>query len=176
MQTILYELTGDSKYESAINNFIDYMLNTEVKTPQGLLYIDSWGTCRHAANVAHVFFQISALGIRSDELETFAEGQINYMLGENNNNFSYMIGFGDSHPMSPHHRSSSCYDQPSTCDWANYDMPEPNPQTLYGALVGGPDQNDNYVDDRHDYTHNEVATDYNAGFQSALIALVNKYY
>jgi hypothetical protein len=38
--------------------------------------------------------------------------------------------------------------------------------------VGGPDENDNYVDDRADYVKNEVATDYNAGFQSAVAALV----
>jgi hypothetical protein len=42
--------------------------------------------------------------------------------------------------------------------------------------VGGPDQNDNYVDDRSDYVHNEVATDYNAGFQSALAALITLGY
>jgi hypothetical protein len=38
--------------------------------------------------------------------------------------------------------------------------------------VGGPDQNDNYVDNRQDYVHNEVATDYNAGFQSPVAAVV----
>jgi hypothetical protein len=39
-------------------------------------------------------------------------------------------------------------------------------------LVGGPDENDNYVDDRTNYIHNEVATDYNAGFQTAVAALI----
>jgi len=38
-------------------------------------------------------------------------------------------------------------------------------------LVGGPGINDDYVDDRNDYVKNEVATDYNAGFQGALAAL-----
>jgi hypothetical protein len=38
--------------------------------------------------------------------------------------------------------------------------------------VGGQDANDRYVDDRSDYVHNEVTTDYNAGFQSAVAALV----
>jgi hypothetical protein len=37
-------------------------------------------------------------------------------------------------------------------------------QTLYGALVGGPDENDQYADTRSDYIHNEVAVDYNACF------------
>ena len=44
-------------------------------------------------------------------------------------------------------------------------------QVLNGALVGGPDHNDNYNDDRGNFVSNEVATDYNAGFQSALAGL-----
>jgi hypothetical protein len=50
-------------------------------------------------------------------------------------------------------------------------LPGPNPQILYGALVGGPDIDDNYEDIRDDYVRNEVALDYNAGFQSALAEL-----
>ena len=46
------------------------------------------------------------------------------------------------------------------------------PWTLYGALVGGPDQFDKYTDSRGDYIANEVATDYNAGFQSACAIIV----
>lgn len=46
-----------------------------------------------------------------------------------------------------------------------------NPNLLVGALVGGPDENDNYTDLRTDYVHNEVACDYNAGFQSAVAGM-----
>lgn len=63
---------------------------------------------------------------------------------------------------------SSCPDRPASCTWNEFNSPAPNPQILYGALVGGPDQNDNYVDDRTDYVKNEVACDYNAGMQSAI--------
>ena len=34
-----------------------------------------------------------------------------------------------------------------------------------GALVGGPDNKDEYKDDRNDYEQSEVALDYNACFQ-----------
>ena len=67
---------------------------------------------------------------------------------------------------------SSCPPAPAVCDWDTFDSPDPNYHVLTGALVGGPDENDNYVDDRGDYVHNEVAIDYNAGFQSAVAALV----
>jgi endoglucanase len=44
---------------------------------------------------------------------------------------------------------------------------------LTGALVGGPDEKDSYTDKRDDYVHNEVAMDYNAGFQSAVAGLAH---
>ena len=71
---------------------------------------------------------------------------------------------------------SSCPDAPTVCDWNTFNSPDPNFHVLTGALVGGPDENDNYVDSRQDYVHNEVATDYNAGFQSALAAFVTLGY
>ena len=37
--------------------------------------------------------------------------------------------------------------------------------------MGGPDQDGNYIDERDDYIHNEVACDYNAGFQGALAGM-----
>ena len=63
---------------------------------------------------------------------------------------------------------SSCPMSPAPCSSFNMNQPGPNPHTLFGALVGGPGQNDDYVDKRTDYVHNEVAVDYNAGFQSAV--------
>ena len=67
---------------------------------------------------------------------------------------------------------SSCPNRPATCDWNTYNSPSPNAQTLWGALVGGPDASDNYVDTRTNYQSNEVATDYNAAFQSAVAGLL----
>lgn len=62
----------------------------------------------------------------------------------------------------------SCPNRPLQCGDAMLTASGPSPQILYGGLVGGPDQSDNYVDNREDYVMNEVAIDYNAGFQSAL--------
>lgn len=61
---------------------------------------------------------------------------------------------------------------PAPCDWSHFHSPAPNPQILHGALVGGPDINDNWADDRSDYVTNEVTIDYNAGFQGALAELL----
>ena len=63
---------------------------------------------------------------------------------------------------------SSCPWYPAPCGSPVMSSDEPNVHTLYGALVGGPGQNGDYTDKRSDYQHNEVACDYNAGFQSAV--------
>ena len=63
---------------------------------------------------------------------------------------------------------------PEPCDWSNFNDPAPNPQVLYGALVGGPTSpgSDEINDIRSDYVEMEVALDYNAAYQSTLAALV----
>ena len=76
-----------------------------------------------------------------------------------------MVGFGENPPKNPHHRTA----QGSYCD----NMNEPNParHTLYGALVGGPDLDDNHIDVTADYIYNEVTIDYNAAIPGAAAAL-----
>ena len=66
---------------------------------------------------------------------------------------------------------SSCPNTPAPCGAQQMNADIPNVHTLYGALVGGPGESDDYTDKRTDYTHNEVACDYNAGFQSAVAGM-----
>ena len=42
-------------------------------------------------------------------------------------------------------------------------------------MVGGPTEAGEYEDDRNNYTNNEVATDYNAGFTALLCKMLDKY-
>merc|ERR1712226_765861 len=138
------------------------------RTPKGLIFVSQWGTNRHAANIA--FLSLIAYEVTNDEyFETFGRKQIHYMLGDTGR--SYVVGFGTNPPQRPRHRSSSC---PLTgpCNWDQFVSANPNPHILFGALVGGPDAVDNYVDDRRDYIKNEVTIDFNAGFQSAIAGLL----
>ncbi len=50
-------MTKNGKYRDAFDKFADEILYNKLKTPKGLVFIDAWGSCRHAANVAHLFFQ-----------------------------------------------------------------------------------------------------------------------
>ena len=51
------------------------------------------------------------------------------------------------------------------CGPESYRSQKPNPHILEGALVGGPNKNDEYKDHRGNYKSNEVALDYNSCFQ-----------
>ena len=136
-------------------------------------YFQQWGSLRHASNVAYACLYAHKRGLLTKDFSAPAKRQIDYILGANDKKFSYLIGFGDKYPLKPHHRSSSCPEE-GPCGWDAESSPEPNPQVLRGALVGGPkspDDND-YEDNRSNYITNEVTTDYNAGFQSALALLI----
>ena len=171
MQLLLATLTKKKLYQSAIQLFLDSWLpgGSVTYTPKGLAWRAKWGSNRYSANTAFLALVAADHGLKSAEYRKFAEKQIHYMLGESGR--SFVVGFGHNPPQRPHHSSSSCPSAPSPCDWTNFHNPSPNAHVLKGALVGGPDQYDNYKDDRTDFIKNEVATDYNAGFQSAVAAL-----
>lgn len=171
VQLLLAEITQKASYKQAVDTFItSWLPNHEVHyTPKGLAWRDQWGPNRYAANTAFLALVAAENGIKTAAFREFARKQIHYMLG--NSGRSFMVGFGNNPPERPHHRSSSCPLSPAPCTWDNFNSPAPNPQTLYGALVGGPGKNDEYVDNRKDFIKNEVATDYNAGFQSAVAGL-----
>ncbi|UJR38030.1 hypothetical protein I4U23_030712 [Adineta vaga] len=171
VQVLMAKITQQSTYRQQVESFCNYIVRQAPRTPKGLVFIDQWGALRHAGNVAFVCLQAAEIGINTQEYVDFALQQINYILGDSGR--SYVIGFGYNSPQRPHHRSSSCPSKPAVCDWNSYNSPSPNPQVLIGALVGGPDKNDNYDDNRNDYIKNEVATDYNAGFQSAVAGLLH---
>lgn len=49
----------------------------------------------------------------------------------------------------------------------------PNPLTLIGAVVGGPNTEDQFEDDRTQYIFTEVALDYNTGLMAGLGAMMS---
>ena len=102
--------------------------------------------------------------------------QVDYILGENPLKLSYMVGYGPYYPKRIHHRGSSLpslssHPQTISCDGGFQPFlysSNPNPNILTGAIVGGPNQNDGYPDDRNDYSHSEPATYINAAIVGPL--------
>ncbi|HEY0992909.1 MAG TPA: glycoside hydrolase family 9 protein [Kofleriaceae bacterium] len=142
-------------------------------SPGGQAVLDQWGSLRYAANTAFIAL-VYADAITDPALKAryhdFAVRQINYALGDNPGHRSFVVGFGNNPPRNPHHRTAHG-------SWTdNLQSPVLSRHILYGALVGGPKAaNDQYADDRGDFQMNEVATDYNAGFTSALARLVMEF-
>merc|ERR1711976_465281 len=172
VQMLFYTLTDDWGMRGAVENFIrQYMPGGGLTyTPKGLVWRDQWGPNRYAANAAFIALVAEKYGIMSGQGKNWARGQIHYMLGDAGR--SYVVGFGHNPPQRPHHRAASCNWPPTACNHNDLNKWDPNPHILYGALVGGPDQWDNYDDRRDDYIKNEVACDYNAGFQGAPAGLL----
>jgi len=170
-QILLSNIDGAHQFVSAAQAFCDWVVLQAPRTPLNLVFMSPWGSLRHASNVVFGCLHAARAGINPVAYRAFARQQIDYILGSTGR--SFVVGYGVNPPQRPHHTSSSCPNMPAPCDWSHYSAPGPNPQVLHGALVGGPDINDVWVDDRSDFVTNEVAIDYNAGFQGALAELVN---
>ncbi len=172
---LLAQITGNETYIEFIEEYLDWWLPTgEIDyTPGGLAWLSEWGALRYAANTAFVASiwatdPLSTPANRSLYLD-FVENQINYALGDNPEERSYMCGFGVNPPINPHHRTAHG-------SWAaTQTLPENNQHILFGALVGGPGLDDSYEDDRADFVKNEVACDYNSGLVGALAYLSSIY-
>ncbi|CAG2176250.1 unnamed protein product [Oppiella nova] len=104
VQVLLAEVTGDQKYKTLAQTFCDWIVNTAPKTPKGMVYLDQWGTLRHAGNVAFVCLQAAKVGVNPDAYRKFGEKQIGYILGDTGR--SFVVGVGVNPPAHPHHRAS----------------------------------------------------------------------
>lgn len=172
---LLATLTGDKKYKDKIEKNLDWWAGTSgdhvTYSPKGLAWLDSWGSLRYATTAAFlacVYADYSGCpSAKAKTYRDFAVKQVDYALGSTGR--SFVVGYGVNPPEHPHHRTAQG-------SWAD-NMNEPNyhRHTLYGALVGGPDQSDSYADSVSDYNKNEVACDYNAGFVGALAKMYGIY-
>lgn len=172
---LMASIKGNDEYFIDIERHLDYWTSgyngQKIKyTPGGLAWLDQWGANRYAANtsfLALIYSKYFPSRPKKTKYYNFAVSQIDYMLGSNPQNRSYVCGFGNNPPLNPHHRTA-------TGCWVNSvssTYPVTNRHILYGALVGGPNAADGYTDDRTNYTNNEVACDYNAAFTGALAKL-----
>ncbi|GAB4840432.1 Esterase/lipase/thioesterase [Ancistrocladus abbreviatus] len=103
-------------------------------------------------------------------LKHLAKRQVDYILGDNPLGMSYMVGYGSRYPQRIHHRASSL---PSVqahpahigCKAGSryFLSPNPNPNLLVGAVVGGPaNVSDSFPDSRPFFQETEPTTYINA--------------
>ncbi|KAH9775347.1 Endoglucanase 20 [Citrus sinensis] len=106
--------------------------------------------------------------------------KVDYILGKNPMKMSYMAGFGSKFPLQIHHRGASipsigAHPAKVSCNdgySSYYHSSNPNPNVHVGAIVGGPDSNDQFKDLRTDYSHAEPTTYMNAAFVGSVAPLL----
>ena len=108
--------------------------------------------------------------------------QVDYLLGDNPMKMSYMVGYGPRYPQRIHHRGSSLPSIAShpfkiqcTAGFSVMKSQSPNPNVLIGAVVGGPDRRDRFLDQRSDYFQSEPATYINAPLVGSLAYLAHSF-
>uniref|UniRef100_H2YH68 cellulase n=1 Tax=Ciona savignyi TaxID=51511 RepID=H2YH68_CIOSA len=196
VQLLMSELSANSKYRSPINWFCLHsqpvrsnLFQTQSQyTNRGLLFINEWGPLRYAANTAflwrqlntylknkkkHVYIGRYVFTQAATEWRALGIKQINYLLGDNRKGQSFVVGFGDQPPTQPLHKGSSCPLPPAECGREFREVNSPNPNVLYGALVGGPNEMDDFSDLRTLEDQSSVSLDGNAGFQAAVAGVIH---
>ncbi|VAI43869.1 unnamed protein product [Triticum turgidum subsp. durum] len=104
--------------------------------------------------------------VRAEEVLAFARAQADYILGTNPMGTSYLVGYSDKYPRRVHHRAASTAsfaDEKGFIGCAQgfdswYSAGEENPHDLVGAVVGGPDGEDRFNDQRGAYMQTEACT------------------
>ena len=170
---LLAQETDDIQYRNNVETWLDDWIKgtDEIQyTSGGLAWGTNWGSLRASATTAFI------AGVYSDTVNDydnrysdFANSQIDYILGDNPRNFSYVVGFGDNYPLRPFHLAAD--------GGVSLESSEPNRHIIYGALVGGPTAADDfaYNDLRTDYAANEVGIEYNAAFTGALARMYEQF-
>ncbi|CAL9189490.1 unnamed protein product, partial [Musa hybrid cultivar] len=157
-------------------------------TPGGLLYKESGSNLQYVTSTAFLLLTYAKYldsnggsvlcgtsKVAAADLVSVAKKQVDYILGNNPAKMSYMVGFGSRYPQHVHHRGSSlpsvrAHPGRIACSegFQYLYSGSPNPNVLVGAVLGGPDSQDHFADDRNNYQQSEPATYINAPMVGAL--------
>ncbi|CAA2968324.1 endoglucanase 14-like [Olea europaea subsp. europaea] len=181
------------QYKNYLEQFICNCLqkgsNNVKTTNNGLLWWQDWNNLQYVTSASFIMttyshvltatkntLQCPAGKIPPEYLIHVVRSQVNYILGVNPHQISYMVGFGEKYPQQVHHRGASIVSinqnpTPVTCQGgftAWFHRNAPNPNVIDGAIVGGPGQNDEYTDSRENFQQAEAATANSAPFVGVL--------
>ncbi|ONK66115.1 uncharacterized protein A4U43_C06F4300 [Asparagus officinalis] len=174
---------GLLEFKSQADNFVCQILpdtpyRTIRITPGGMVHLRNGANTQYVTGTAFLFIiygdilskshQTVTCGhqqIKPARLVQFAKQQMDYLLGNNPKGRSYMVGFGKDSPTQAHHRGASVPVLADGTDvncgmsfvrWCNKDVP--NVHQLTGAIVGGPDADDDFEDKRTSSSYTEPCT------------------
>ncbi|XP_020578748.1 endoglucanase 22 [Phalaenopsis equestris] len=151
-----------------------------LRTPGGLLFVRPWNNMQYVSTAAFLLtiysdylaasskkqFSCHYGTTRAADLIKLAKRQTDYILGDNPHGMSYFVGFGRRYPTRVHHRGASIVSYKEShgfigCtqgydEW--YSRRKPNPNVIWGAIVGGPGLGDEFEDERGNYMQTEACT------------------
>nr|GEX54902.1 endoglucanase 2-like [Tanacetum cinerariifolium] len=173
--------------KSSRNSRLSVWIGCRFCYPDGLIWVSKWHALQQpvaSAFLAVLFSdymlssKISTLECDSEsfspsDLHEFAISQADYVLGDNPMKMSYLVGYGDEYPKYVHHRGASIpADATTGCKdgmkWLTSSKPNLNVAT--GAHVGGPSENDKYIDSRNNSMQGEPSTHVLVGLLSGLVS------
>lgn len=189
------------KYQSKAEYYICSCLNKNNNTknnvhitPGGLIYIRQWNNMQYVSSGSFLVSVYADLlqklngrklkchrgEVTPQELFQFSKSQVDYILGSNPLNMSYLVGFGPKFPTRVHHRGASIVSYKENKGFIGctqgydtwYGSTNPNPNVVVGALVGGPNHNDEFNDKRGNYMQTEACT-YNTAPLVGIFAKLN---
>ncbi|KAG6579263.1 Endoglucanase 8, partial [Cucurbita argyrosperma subsp. sororia] len=151
-------------------------------SPGGLMFKNGGSNMQHVTSLSFLLLTYSkylshanknvpcgSFSASPSMLRHLAKRQVDYILGDNPLEMSYMVGYGARYPRRIHHRASSL---PSVqahparigCKAGSryFLSPNPNPNVLVGAVVGGPNVSDAFPDSRSFFEESEPTTYINA--------------
>ncbi|EPS70202.1 hypothetical protein M569_04556, partial [Genlisea aurea] len=167
------ELKILDEYASKAEFYVCACMNRNSRTPAGLLYTRRWNNMQYVSGAVlltsvysdHLRSTNSTLECgNTEEILGFAKSQVDYILGSNPTNMSYLVGYGASYPARVHHRGASTVSYKESREFCGcmegyhrwFVAHEPNPNVLVGALVGGPDSQDGFSDRRDNFAQTEA--------------------
>ncbi|KAL0430279.1 UNVERIFIED_CONTAM: Endoglucanase 8 [Sesamum radiatum] len=162
---------------------INVLLSKVQYSPGGLIFKAGGSNMQHVTSLSFLLLAYSnylshanrAVPCGADSsaspalLKRLARRQVDYILGDNPLGMSYMVGYGPRYPQRIHHRGSSlpsldAHPTHIACKAGSryFLSPNPNPNLLVGAVVGGPNSSDAFPDSRPFFQESEPTTYINA--------------
>lgn len=158
---LLAKYDGNQKYHNNILGlFKQWQAGTGgIKIIDGRLRaINDWATNTQGGGMGGLFAFYSHCVQKNQGMEDFNRSQVDYILGDNPQKFSYLIGYKDKWLQSPHHRGSA--------GGVKMEQEGQNKFPLIGAVIGGKKLDGYFPQDgrqsRSDWVCCEVALNYNA--------------
>ena len=167
------EEVNDTPDWEMVSNYLSDKINPN---SDEYIQLDGWASARHNALLQTIALAYDKHN-NTEMYKDWALGQMKFILGENDFNTCFVIGFDENSATSPHHRAASGIEGWDTWNSGSVAGSYANIETdnvLIGALVGGP-HGEAYVDKFNQVEGNEVALDYNAGLVGAAAALYDAY-